>query len=171
MVGDRLRAFAQVCLVGVLLAGCEQPYRVGEYVLVEWEEGTPPYPAYITEKEGKARFRVHFDGYESRWDQEVTIERIKGRVPEHYAKPPPPKRVRVARGEGSGKGKDAKPGASAEPVGQYKVGDRVKVKWRGSVYSAVVLTVVSTDQYRVHYDGHESAWDEVVKVSRIVSKR
>jgi hypothetical protein len=169
MVRDSARTFTRAFLAGVLLVACEQPYRIGEYVLVEWEEGSPPYPAYITERSGKARFRVHYDGYGSRWDQDVTIERIKGRVPEHYAKPPTPKKVRIARGEGTGKG--AKPGASAEPIGQYKVGDRVKVKWRGSVYSAVILSVVSTDQYRVHYDGHESAWDEVVKVSRIVSTR
>lgn len=153
------------------LVACEEPYRIGEFVLVEWEEGSPPYPAYITEKRGKARFRVHYDGYASRWDEEVTLERIKGRVPEHYVRPPPPKKVRIARGDRAAKGKGAKPGASAAPVGQYKAGDRVKVKWRGSVYSATILNVVATDQYRVHYDGHESAWDEVVKVTRIVSKR
>src|SRR5690606_24872617 len=35
----------------LLLTACKRPYRVGEYVLVEWEEGSPHlYPAYITER-------------------------------------------------------------------------------------------------------------------------
>jgi hypothetical protein len=161
---------ARALALALALVACEQPYRIGEYVLVEWEEGSPPHPAYILEKTGKARFRVHYDGYAPRWDENVTLERIKGRVEGHVIRPPPPKKVRVARGENANAAK-GKPGASAAPVGQYKVGDRVKVKWRGTVYAATVLSVVSADQYRVHYDGHEAAWDEVVKVGRIVSKR
>jgi hypothetical protein len=77
----------------------------------------------------------------------------------------------VAQGQQPKQGKSGAPGASAEPVGQYQVGDRVKVRWRGSVYSATVLAVVSAEKYRVHYDGHEAAWDEVVPTSRIVTKR
>ncbi len=47
-------------------------------MLVEWEEGKL-YPAYITEIT-KSRYRVHFDGYDSRWDDDFGLERIKGRV-------------------------------------------------------------------------------------------
>ena len=168
------RARGLALLVWVVVCGCEQPYRIGEYVLVEWEEGQPPYPAYIIANKGKARYRVHYDGYANRWDQEVTIDRIKGRVEGHVLRPPPPKKVLVAQGFGSQpktSSGSAKASASATPTGQYKAGDRVKVRWRGTVYPATILKVVATDQYLVHYDGYESAWDETVAVGRIVSTR
>ncbi|HYJ07879.1 MAG TPA: hypothetical protein VEX18_02695, partial [Polyangiaceae bacterium] len=68
-----LRWPAALCLSLALLGlpACKKPYRVGEHVLVEWEKEQPPYPAYITERTGSGRYRVHFDGYDSRWDEEV----------------------------------------------------------------------------------------------------
>src|SRR5688572_12739568 len=84
------------CLVPVL-SGCQQPYRVGEHVLVEWEEGKL-YPGFITEQTGKSRFRIHFDGYDSRWDEDVSIDDIKGRVEGPVAAPPPPEKVARAAG-------------------------------------------------------------------------
>ena len=172
-----VRGRSRRCLATLLLCtvcACEQPYRIGEYVLVEWEEGQPPYPAYIVAQKGKTRFQVHYDGYANRWDQEVTIDRIKGRVEGQVLRPPPPKKVLVAQGLGpklkSASGK-VNPSASAAPTGQYQAGDRVKVRWRGTVYPATVVRVVANDQYLIHYDGHESAWDETVGVGRIVSTR
>lgn len=166
-----LRNLGFLCAIS-WLCGCEQPYRIGEYVLVEWEEGQPPYPAYIIEQEGKTRFRVHYDGYATRWDEDVTIDRIKGRVTGHVFRPPPPKKVQRAQGiTPTNKQGGAQGSASAAPVGQYQVGDRVKVRWRGTVYAATVVGVVGQDKYLIHYDGHESAWDEVVNASRIVSTR
>lgn len=147
--------------------GCEQPYRIGEYVLVEWEEGQAPYPAYIIGTRG-TRYRVHYDGYATRWDEDVTLDRIKGRVEGHVLRPPPPKKVQRAQGDAPS-GSQAKGSASAVPAGQYQVGDRVKVRWRGTVYAATVLEVQGPDKYLIHYDGHESAWDEVVSGQRIVS--
>jgi hypothetical protein len=157
---------AMAVMVAALLLGCNEPYRVGEYVWVEWDDRN--YPAYIIEKKGKRRFRVHFEGYDSRWDDDVDLERIKGRIKGAVTHPPPPERVARAAGvvvtvtDG---------GKEAPPVSPYKVGDKVKVRWRGSVYAATILEVEATDRFRVHYDGHESAWDESVKIDRVVGRK
>jgi hypothetical protein len=144
------------------LSGCSRPYQVGDYVLVEWGEDKLLYPAYIIEKRVNARFRVHYEGYPSRWDEIVPLPRIRGLVEGKVTPPPPPKRVRLALGlEPEKKGTNV-------PVSQFKVGDRIKVKWRESVYRANVIEVVSASELRVHYEGHESAWDEVVPATRIV---
>jgi hypothetical protein len=164
--------------LALALLGCAEPYRVGEYVLVEWEEGRV-YPAYIVEISGKSRYRVHFDGYDARWDEDVGIDRIKGRVEGPVApQPPPPKVARVSQTakppEGQSPGPKPAPSASAGAsalANPYKPGDRVRLTWRGSVYSATVLEVVAKDKLLVHYDGYESVWDEVVHVERIASKK
>jgi hypothetical protein len=160
----RPRSLAVLVLAGLLLGGCKKPYRVGEYVWVTWEEGKD-YPAYITEQKGSTRYRVHFDGYDARWDETVDLVRIKGRIEGPVVHPPPPEKVARAVGDGP------QVAGSAVSVSSYKIGDRVRVRWRGSVYTATIITVVSSDQYRVHYEGHETAWDEVVSLDRIVGPR
>jgi hypothetical protein len=137
---------------------------VGDYVLVEWGEDKLLYPAFITEVKGQSRFRVHYEGYPTRWDEIVSLPRIKGRVEGKVKPPPPPLKVRLAQGI-----KPKKKGETA-PVSQFKEGDRVKVKWRESIYRANVLEVVSATEVKVRYEGHESAWDEVVPVTRIVDQ-
>lgn len=149
------------------LAGCKEPYRVGEHVLVEWEEGKL-YPGYITEQTGKARFRIHFDGYDSRWDEDVSIDDIKGRVEGPVPAPPPPEKVARALGVAKSAQAAQNPALAVSP---HKVGDRVRVSWRGSVYTATILEVVSKDRFKVHYEGHEAAWDEVVSLDRVVGRR
>jgi len=146
-----------------ILAGCKEPYRVGEYVWVEWQGRE--YPAYIISKKGTARFRVHFDGYDARWDEDVTLDRIKGRVQGPVTPPPPPEKVARM----SGVGPKDKDGAAA--VTPFNAGDRVRVRWRGSTYMATVVAVVAPDKYLVHYDGYESAWDETVSADRLESAR
>lgn len=141
---------------------CKRPYQVGDYVLVEWGEDKLLYPAFITEVKSPSRFRVHYEGYPTRWDEIVSLPRIKRRVTGKVTPPPPPLKVRLAQGI-----KPTKNGETA-PVSQFKEGDRVKVKWRESIYRATVIEVVSATEVKVHYEGHESAWDEVVPVTRIV---
>jgi len=155
-------------LLAASLGGCKKPYRVGEHVLVEWEEGKL-YPGYITEQPGKSRFRIHFDGYDSRWDEDVSIDDIKGRVEGPVTVPPPPEKVARAAGV-TAKAEQAST-STALAVSPYKVGDRVKVSWRGSVYTATILEVVSKDRFKIHYEGHESAWDEVVSLDRVIGRR
>ncbi|HEX2875927.1 MAG TPA: hypothetical protein VHP33_31970 [Polyangiaceae bacterium] len=165
-----LRPAAYAGLLGLLLlvSGCKKQYRVGEHVLVEWEKEQPPYPAYITERVGATRYRVHFDGYDSRWDEDVSFERLLGRVEGPVTAPPPPPKVALAAGVASPKTAGS---AGEVAVSPYKEGDRVRVSWRGSVYSATVVKVVAKDRFEVHYEGHEAAWDEVVGIDRIAGRR
>src|SRR5512145_13513 len=145
-----------VALFAALGTGCQQPYRVGEYVLVQWEEDGPSYPAYVVEVKGRTRYRVHFDGYESRWDEDVGVERIVGRVRGPVAAPPPPPKVAAAAGS------PPQPSGSAATSAPYRAGDRVRVVWRGSPYPATILEVLATDRFLVHYEGYEAAWDEPI---------
>jgi hypothetical protein len=159
------RSLATLAVLGALAStGCKKPYRVGDHVLVEWEEGKAPYPAYVLEVNGKTRYRVHFEGYDSRWDEDVGIDRIVGRVEGPVAPLPPPEKVTRAAGA---------PVGSTKPTGahSYQPGDRVRVTWRGSVYAAVVIGIEGNDRLLVHYEGHENAWDEVVSIDRVVSRR
>lgn len=139
------------------VVGCKESYRVGEYVSVQWCDGQ--YPAYVIARQGPTRYRVHFDGYEARWDTDVGFDDIKGRL-ETAPKPPPPLCDMVARAMGIKKETDGQ-------VSPYKVGARVRVTWRGSVYKATIVEVMGPDRFKVHYDGHEASWDEVLTSDRI----
>ncbi len=143
---------------GVVGAGCSEHYRVGEHVWVEWEE--KQYPAFILERKSRTYFRVHFDGYDNRWDEDVSRDRIKGRVEGPVVAPAPPEKVARAMGVGP-------KGSSSAPASPYRTGDRIRVRWRGSVYAATVIEVVAPDKLRVHYEGHEPEWDETVALDRV----
>jgi hypothetical protein len=145
-----------------LVSACARPYRVGDHVLVEWGDENLKYPAFIIEKKNKSKFRVHYDGYPARWDEDVALPRIVGWVEGEVPHPPPPKQVRLARGLDGMDLRDT-------PVSPFKVDDKIRVRWRESDYLAIVLEIVSSKELRVHYEGHESAWDEVVPVSRVVA--
>ena len=141
--------------------GCKEPYRVGEHVFVEYDEGT--YPAFIKEKRGTTKLVVHFEGCDSVWIREVSLDRIKGRISSEGARAPKQRRYVCTPKEPSPEQKAAS--------GAYKVGDRVRVRWRGSNYPATIVGIVASDQYLIHYDGHESAWDETVDLERIAGRR
>ena len=156
------RALALLGATFLLATSCKKPFRVGEFVLVDWEENRP-FAAYITERTGNARYRVHFDGYDC--DQEVSLERIKGRVQGPVALPTPGKLPCAhAAPAPSGSG----PAVTPAP---FKPNDHVRVTWRGTIYSATVLQVITKDRFLVHYEGLESAWDETVSLDRIVGRR
>lgn len=150
-------------LAVLFVTGCSRPFRVGDYVLVEWGEEGLLYPAYILQKKSSARFRVHYEGYPSRWDEDVTLERIKGLVQGQAPAPPPPHHVQIVSGL------DKNKTGPAAPMSRYKPEDRIRVRWRGSIYRATVLEVVSAEKLKVRYDGHEAAWDEVIDVTRIAT--
>ena len=54
--------------------------------------------------------------------------------------------------------------------GVFKVGDKVDVEWHGKFYPSTILAVLPGDQYKIHFDGWSSSWDEVVPVKRIKAK-
>jgi hypothetical protein len=157
-----LRVWVLAALALLTLPACKKPYRVGEYVLVDWEDDRP-FAAYITDKVGTSHYRVHFDGYDC--DQDVSLERIKGRV-QGPVPPPSPGKLPCAHAVPAPSGS-----GPVLTIAAYKATDHVRVTWRGTIYSAIVLQVIDKDRFLVHYEGLESAWDETVTLDRIVGKR
>jgi hypothetical protein len=147
--------------MGVLLApGCQRPYRVGERVKVLFDK--KECPGFITEIRARSRFQVHFtfEGYV--WDEAVSLDRVKGVAEDTLPNCQPPERVARALGIRGKKEKEA--------VTPYKVGDRIRVRWRESAYPATVLEAIAADKLRIHYDGYDEAWDEVIATDRILSR-
>lgn len=150
--------------VVVTSIACRERYRVGDRVLVTWCEGE--YPAFVVQRKGPARYRVHFEGYAERWDTDVGAEEVLRRLPEPM-EPGPPLCPRVARAMGI----KAEPDKGEDAISPYAEGDKVFVTWRNAVYKATVIEVIDRGHLRVHYEGHESAWDEVITPDRIVKGR
>ncbi|HEX3854655.1 MAG TPA: hypothetical protein VHW01_27010 [Polyangiaceae bacterium] len=157
-----MRVWALLAVLPLILGGCKKPYRVGEYVMVDWEDDRP-FAAYITDKVGTTHYRVHFDGYDC--DQDVSLERIKGRVQGPVPLPTPGK-LPCAHAAPAPSGS-----APVVTIAAFKANDHVRVTWRGTIYSAIVLQVIDKNRFLVHYEGLESAWDETVTLDRIVGKR
>jgi hypothetical protein len=49
----------------------------------------------------------------------------------------------------------------------YAVGDQVLVEWEGQEYPAKILALEGSLKYRVHYDGYDDIWDEVIARDRL----
>jgi hypothetical protein len=49
----------------------------------------------------------------------------------------------------------------------YGVGDHVLVEWEGGVYPAMIVATEGPTKFKVHYDGYDAIWDEVVVRDRI----
>jgi len=152
-----------IVLVWVALAGCRRPNQVGDHVLVEWRGGE--YPAVIVGVEGVSRFRVHYDGFSEDWDETVPATRIRGRLsttPGAVA-PAPASKAKIRA--------SASASAAPLPPSVYRLGDRVRVEWHGSMYPATIIAVLGDDRYRVHYESYGDEWDEDIPMSRIQRKR
>jgi len=137
------------------LAACRQSYRVGDHVLVDWEGNT--YPAMVMEALGPTKFKVHYDGYDTIWDEGIPRDRIRGLVEGTVIAPEPPAKVRAKA-------------MKAAQNNVYKMGDHVRVEWHGQIYPATVSGIVGQEKYRVSYDGYGHEWDEIVGLSRIQPK-
>jgi hypothetical protein len=133
-------------------AACGRTYRAGDEVMVEWHG--KEYPALILTAAPDGKFKVHFDGYEDTWDESVAKSRIKGFRKGDEPRPEPPAEVRAKALE-------------AAQSNRYHLGDQVRVEWADKYYNAQVVEVVGKEQYRVHYEGYGSEWDENVGLSRI----
>lgn len=160
MGARRCRGAIVISLAGLVAVSCKKPYRVGEHIWVDRDAGV--YPAFVKELRGGTRLLVHYQGCDDTWVREVTLDRIRGRVDGEAVLPEKFACVRDNAGSGQ------KASMLNTPFGE---GDKVRVKWRGSVYSAVVVQVVARDRFRVHYEGYETVWDETVPMSRIVGRR
>lgn len=162
-VGLRHGAATLVLAAALLSTACHDDYRIGEFVWVGWEGRD--YPAYVIDHKIKTRYRVHYDGYDSRWDEDVTLDRIRGRIHGPVTPPPPPEKVARAMGL------RPTPSGSAGAPSSYSVGDRIRVRWRGSAYAASIVAIDGPGKILVRYDGYGNEWDEVVTDERIVGKR
>ncbi|MFO0550354.1 MAG: hypothetical protein U0271_18310 [Polyangiaceae bacterium] len=49
----------------------------------------------------------------------------------------------------------------------YRVGDEVMVEWDGKEYPAVILSASGPTKFKVHFDGYDDVWDDVVPKTRI----
>jgi hypothetical protein len=143
-----------VTVAGVL-AGCKPSYTVGDHVMVDWEGSI--YPAYVMEAQGATKFKVHYDGYDTVWDEVVPRDRIRGLVQGQVVAPEPPAKVRAKA-------------MKAAQTNQYKFNDHVRVEWHGQIYPATITGIVGQEKYRVTYDGYGREWDEIVGLSRIQPK-
>ena len=161
MTLSHVRLLGDIAL-GLGLAQCARRNRIGEHVWVI-QEGVP-VRAFIVERTGDARVRVQFEGCDATWQREITTDRITGRVSDAEAARLP---ARPACAPTSAARKGDMVGL-AVPV---KVGDRIRVRWRGSTYNASVAGIVAPDRVLVHYEGFENAWDEVVPIDRIDGAR
>ncbi|MFO0663526.1 MAG: agenet domain-containing protein [Polyangiaceae bacterium] len=140
-------------------------YAVGDKVDVKWNNSWWKGEVLSVDN---GKYRVHYTGWSSNWDETVAADRIRALSGES-------KVGSMAEGTGS-----ADPAASAAPsasasaaassapaatAAAYKVGDKVDVNWKGSWYQAKILSAGAT--YKVHYIGWASSWDESVPASRI----
>jgi hypothetical protein len=150
----------------LFIAGCRRAHQVGDHVLVAWRGSD--YPAVIVGVEGPSKFHVHYDGFSEDWDEVIPATRIRGRL---STAPTPGSTGAIA-----GRTQKLPPGASGSasaaplPPSVYKLGDRVRVEWHGSIYSATIVSVLGDDRYRVHYEGYGNEWDEDIALSRIQRK-
>lgn len=50
---------------------------------------------------------------------------------------------------------------------RYEVGEKVLVEWEKNTYPAVILETNGPTKIKVHYEGYDPIWDEVVTRERI----
>jgi hypothetical protein len=141
--------------VGLALTACGRSYAVGDHVMVDWEGNT--YPASVIDAPGPAKFKVHYDGYDTVWDEVVPKARVRGLVEGPVVAPEPPAKVRAKA-------------MKAAQTNQYKMGESVRVEWHGQIYPARITGIVGQEKYRVKYEGYGPEWDEIVGLSRIQPK-
>lgn len=150
------RQFLALALgAAALLSGCKRHYSVGDHVYVEWDGND--YPAVIIAATSPTKYKVHYDGYESVWDEVVPRERIKNLIEGTPRHPEPPAKVRAKA-------------LQAAQSNTYKINDRVRVEWHGQLYMATITGIVGQERYRIRYDGYGSEWDETVGLARIQPK-
>lgn len=137
------------------LAGCGENYRVGDEIMVEWEG--KEYQAVILAVDGPTKFKVHYDGYDEAWDETIPKSRIRGGRTGDEPRPEPPAKVRNKALE-------------AAQTNTYRIGDQIRVEWRGRYYPAQILDIVGKERYRVHYEGYPTEFDENVDKNRVEAR-
>ena len=89
---------ARVGLValGLLASGCRENLRIGDHVLVDYDGSS--CPGYVIDRKSETRLRVHFDfeGYD--WQDDISVDRVLGKVQGTAQPCSLPERVRATLG-------------------------------------------------------------------------
>ena len=137
-------------------------YKMGDGVDVLWNGAW--YEGTVLAVATGDKYRIHYSGYASSWDEWVTLARIRAKTGKGLkggAAATTPTATASAAPSGT---------AQLVPVaGAYAVGDAVNVLWKGSWYPGKIIGV-NAGQYKVHYDGYASSWDEWVGPARLKKK-
>lgn len=155
-IGVRIAATLVAIALALAPGGCRHRSGVGDHVYVEWEG--QEYPAMIVAIEGPSKLKIHYDGYDTIWDEVVSKDRVRRPVDGPVISPEPPAKVRAKA-------------MLAAQTNVYKVGDHLRIEFHGHIYPATVIGIVGQERYRVHYDGYGSEWDETIGRERIQQKQ
>ncbi len=126
----------------------KQDWNVGDkaeiYWKGQWYKGT-----IIEGKNAEGKFKVHYEGWDSQWDEFVDVRRIRELKASQQDKPQEQK-------------------VEAKKQDEYKVGDKVEILWNSSWYKGSIIGAKNAEgKYKIHYDGYESNWDEWVDTKRL----
>jgi len=161
-------------------------YATGDAVYIAW--GARWWRGRILRPVAPDRWLVHYDGWDSSWDEEVAADRLAP----HGDAPPPP----LAAVKGSGRGlrivllaalavaiavvgiawlgggspypavdvARTRPVAAATPLDP---GQQVAIEWRNQGWPGSVVSLLPDGRVRVHYQGYSASHDEVVPRARL----
>lgn len=162
-------------------------FSAGTPVYVEWNGGW--WDARVLKVLRSDRWRIRYDGWSSRWDEDVGRDRIATRT-----KPPPGRyagrnglglglrgTVLVAVGlvlvaalvafyslsGGATLGASPEESAAVGSVTELSAGQAVWIQWNGSWYAGSVLRVDPDGTALVRYDGYSDSFDESVTPDRL----
>jgi hypothetical protein len=135
---------------GQLAVNDQTPLEVGSRLEAEW--GRRWYPAQVVQLLPDGQVKVHYEGYDSNFDEVVS-------------------RSRLWVAAGTGQRLPASPAAAQSPAAvsgaALKVGTRLEIEWGGRWYPGEVIQVLPDGKAKVHYDGFSSGFDEVVPPARL----
>jgi tetratricopeptide (TPR) repeat protein len=154
--------------------------KIGDTIKVQWNDKI--YDATIIDIEG-FQYKIRYAGYSDYWNEWITEKRIPS--VEKINKIKLENKKNIIKGliilfiavciflalSYLGKGFVYKlihktPANSVIYTNTYKIGDKVKVSWKGTYYNATIIDKYNS-QYKISYDGYGSSWDEWVYADRI----
>ncbi len=121
------------------------PLAAGQPVQVEWSGSW--YEAHIRALHPDGRVRVHYEGWDDTYDEDVSRDRVLLRPGGEQAVQPT--------------------GAVATGETELTPGQRIQIEWLGTWYEGSVLDVHPDGRVRVHYEGWDETYDEDVPRERV----
>ncbi len=155
-------------------------HPVGSSVVVKW--GSRWWPAQVVSVEGPDRWKIHYTGWASSWDETVGPDRIR---PADAKAPTAPAAGRGARPfllaallvvvavvafvvlQQSPAGVQPT-GRPADQFTPLAIGQPVQVRWNDAWYEGHIRAVYPDGRVRVHYEGWDDSFDEDVDRARVL---